>query len=80
MEGVELVMATEEDFGISISDAEAGAVTTPRMLIDLVLEKAPQRSRDEVAALVKEIVMEGLGVDEEDYGEDKDFVRDLGLQ
>ena len=39
LEGVELVMATECEFGISITDEEAGKVFTPGMLIDLVCTK-----------------------------------------
>jgi len=39
LEGVELVMATEQEFGISITDEEAEKVFTPGMLIDLVCTK-----------------------------------------
>ena len=36
LDAVEIVIATEETFGISISDAEAEQMLTPRMLIDHV--------------------------------------------
>jgi len=36
LDGVELVMAFEESFGISISDADAAAAITPGMAVDLV--------------------------------------------
>ena len=39
LDGVELVMAVEETFGISISDADAGSLVTPGMLIDCVAGK-----------------------------------------
>src|SRR5215204_1231033 len=39
LDGVEMVIATEERFGITISDAEAEAIRTPGMLIDLVVSK-----------------------------------------
>lgn len=39
LDGVEMVMATEERFGITISDAEAELIRTPGMLIDLVVSK-----------------------------------------
>lgn len=39
LDGVELVMAIEEGFGITIADAEAEACVTPAALIDLVFSK-----------------------------------------
>lgn len=39
LDGVELIMAVEETFGVAISDADAATLTTPRRLIDCVLGK-----------------------------------------
>ena len=39
MDGVELVLQVEEQFGISLTDEEAAAVLTPAQLIDLVISK-----------------------------------------
>ena len=39
MDGVEIVMAVEERFGIAIEDAEAERIRTPGQLIDLVAAK-----------------------------------------
>jgi hypothetical protein len=39
LDGVEIVMKVEEAFGITIDDAEAGKITTPGQLIELVLSK-----------------------------------------
>lgn len=39
LDGVELVMAFEESFGISISDGEAEKCVTPGMVIDLICQK-----------------------------------------
>lgn len=36
LDGVELVMAFEESFGISITDADAAAAVTPGMVVDLI--------------------------------------------
>ena len=36
LDGVELIMAFEESFGISISDADAAAAVTPGMVVDLI--------------------------------------------
>ncbi len=47
LDGVELVMAFEEAFGISISDADAAAAVTPGMVVDLVcrhLERTDART------------------------------------
>src|SRR5687768_242840 len=44
LDGVEMVMATEERFGITISDAEAELISTPGMLIDLVVSKVQLNS------------------------------------
>jgi len=39
LDGVELVMAVEEEFGLEISDADAEKLRTPRDLIDVVCAK-----------------------------------------
>lgn len=41
LDGVEIVMAVEERFGIVITDAEATVCTTPGHLVDLVKRKLP---------------------------------------
>jgi len=42
LEAVEIVIKTENRFGIEIGDAEATACANPGMLVDLVMEKLPQ--------------------------------------
>jgi acyl carrier protein len=39
LDSVEIVIRTEQTFGIALTDAEATSVTTPRMLADLVATK-----------------------------------------
>ena len=39
LDGVELVMALEEAFGVSISDGDAGQAVTPRMVGDIIFSK-----------------------------------------
>ena len=39
LDSVEIVIAWEQAFGISITDAEAGALRTPRMAVDLICRK-----------------------------------------
>jgi acyl carrier protein len=44
LDGVELVMAVEDEFGINIADEDAANLTTPRLLADYVVSRlgAPQ--------------------------------------
>lgn len=44
LDGVELVMAWEETFGITISDAEAEKILTPRQAVDCIFGKLEQRT------------------------------------
>lgn len=46
LDGVELVMAVEEEFDISIDDAAAGKLLTPRLLTDYVLSKVTTTTTD----------------------------------
>ncbi len=46
LEGVELVIAMEEAFDISISDEEAESITTPEEAIALILKKVPVGNDD----------------------------------
>jgi acyl carrier protein len=45
LDGVELVMALEEGFGVTITDADAEACVTPAIVIDLIFGKL--RASDE---------------------------------
>jgi acyl carrier protein len=44
-----------------------------------LLWKHEEFARGEIASLVKQIVIEQLGIRESDYAENKEFVRDLGM-
>ncbi len=50
------------------------AGTTP-----LVLKRGSPRTREEIASVVKQIVVEQLGLRDDEYGADKRFVEDLGV-
>jgi len=52
LDGIELVMAVEEEFGISISDSEAELFFTPRDLIDHVSKKVNATSSDSAVTCV----------------------------
>lgn len=47
LDGVEIVVAWEEAFGISIADAEAAVLRTPRAAIDLICQKLSVREGDD---------------------------------
>ena len=83
LDGVAIVMAIEERFGITISDAEVEQCVTPAILVDLVLGKLATKSgswtRQGVAEMVKQITIEQLGLKESRYREDARFVEDLGV-
>ena len=46
LDGVELVMAVEEEFQIAISDSEASDCTTVRKLVELVNSRLRHDSKD----------------------------------
>ena len=47
LDSVEIVMAWEEAFSISITDAEAADLRTPRLAIDLICQKLKVRQGDD---------------------------------
>lgn len=47
LDGVEIVIAWEEAFGISIADADAATLRTPRMAIDLICRKLTIREGED---------------------------------
>lgn len=77
LDSVELIIAWEEAFGITITDAEAARILTPRDVIELIAARRPDLVRDEIAARVREITLEQIG--NVDYGEDKRFIDDMGI-
>ncbi|MCX6982040.1 MAG: hypothetical protein NTV08_14970 [Verrucomicrobia bacterium] len=88
LDGVELVMAFEEAFGISIPNADAQKMLTPQAVIDFVASHRGKNSsihstdkfpRADIAGTVKHLVIEHLGLNESDYAADKEFVRDFGV-
>ena len=66
LDGVELIMASEEGFGVTITDAEAEACATPAAVIDLVYGKL--RASDQRVC-----------VSQRGFWEDAHFVKDLGI-
>ena len=76
---VELVMAIESDFDIVIPDETAAQLITPRKVIDFICQERRDLSRDEIAERIEAIILHQTGIDPTAYDEDKDFVRDFGM-
>lgn len=77
LDSVELLIAWEEAFDITFTDEDAAQIFTPRGVIEFIAARRPDLTRDEIAARVREITLEQLG--NVDYGEDKRFVEDMGV-
>jgi hypothetical protein len=79
LDTVELVMAFEERFGVSIPDAVAAELVTPRHVIDYLMATGAGggRSREEVAQLVRQVIEKETAV--YDFTEDSRFVEDMHL-
>ena len=81
LEGVELVMAVEESFGITLSDAEAAETFTVGGIVDLAWSKVEDRD-DWTEAGVREVVHQHV----RDYlgvktCQDSDrLIEDLGME
>ena len=77
LDAVELVIAWEEAFDVRFSDEDAAAMRTPRDVIDFIAGRRRDLTREAIAARVREITFEQVG--KVDYGEDKAFVADMGI-
>ena len=81
LETVELVMALEEEFEISISDSDAEKTVTPRDMGDLIEAKLKDQGRpmdrSDLDEMLREITLEQTGMPESIYHLDAEYIRDL---
>ncbi len=79
LDTVALVIAFESEFGLSIPDADAERLTTPRHVTEYVWARVAHEriTKEQVAARVRAVVSEETGLRE--FSDDADFVYDLGL-
>lgn len=85
LDGVELILAVEDHFGITISEADAEKVTTVGGLHDFVFREVCKREGPEnvveadLWCQLLKLIVEQLGVKESELYRDARFVEDLGL-
>lgn len=78
---VETAMRIEEEFDVTISDEIAGTMTTPRIVIEFLMNQpnvSKQWSRDYVAITLWLLLEDELGISRNDFTEDSRFVQDMG--
>ncbi len=87
LDAVELVMAIEEEFDISIPDEEAANLDTVGKLYRYILDilylnnsgTTGQIDESDVWERTKDVIVSQLGVRPEQVTEDANFVSDLGI-
>ncbi len=83
LDAIEIVMAVEERFAVSIPDEDATKATTPRLLVDRVMRKLTSSqshkawSREQVSEIVMGIIVEQTG--KTDFTEDSSFVNEINI-
>ena len=79
---VELVIHIEEEFKVTIPDADAEKMTTPRNVIDYLInckEVNEKWSRDYVSTTVWQIIEYETGIRRGDFNDDSRFIQDMNL-
>ncbi|VGO15255.1 hypothetical protein PDESU_03837 [Pontiella desulfatans] len=84
LDGVELIMETENVFGIRIEDEEAEVCLHPRDVIELVWSKVSHADKavcpsQRAFCISRRALVDVFGIAEEQYSEDARFVEDYGV-
>ncbi len=85
LEGVELILAVEDHFGITITEADAEKIATVGRLHDFVFREVRKREGPEnvveadLWCRLLDLIVEQLGVKESELHRDARFVEDLGI-
>lgn len=87
LDAVELVVAVEKKFGITIPNAVAAQMITPAIMISYVQEvvaqnamelgEKPRWTHEDVREVVRQVIRDQLGI--ETFLDSDEFVRDLGI-
>ena len=79
---VEMVYRIEEEFEIILPDEECEKMTTPRHVIDYLMNRQEinaKWSRDYVSITVWQIIEDEGGVSRKDFYDDSRFIEDMGM-
>ena len=83
LESVELVLAIEGEFEVSISDEEAENLLTPRDMGNLIEMKLRSLGRamprDRLDEKLKLVTIREIGIEEHQYDLDAEYVRDFQM-
>lgn len=83
LESVELVMAWERSFAISIPNNRAAILLTPALAADAVEEILAKEGRPlpfaEIERIIRNATLEVTGMNPEDHRREGKFVEDFGL-
>ena len=83
LESVELVLAIEGEFEVSISDEEAENLLTPRDMGNLIEMKLRSLGRamprDRLDEKLKVITIREIGIKDDQYDLDAEYVRDFQM-
>ncbi len=78
---VEIVMRTEEEFDIEISDPEAEAIKTPGELINFVKTRPEvvrqELKEEEIRNRIWSILEDELGIKREEWTDNSRFIEDM---
>jgi acyl carrier protein len=83
LDGVELVMAIEERFGIVISDGDAEKIATVgqmhRHIVDALRQRGEMVDEEQVWKVLRTIVVQQLSVRPEQLQPETRWIEDLGI-
>lgn len=79
LDTVALIVAFEDEFGLSIPNEEAERLTTPRKVTEYVWGRITHGrvTKEQVAERVRAVIREETGI--KDFSDDARFVEDMGL-
>jgi acyl carrier protein len=82
LDTVELIVRIESDFGVSIPNEIAVTLSTPRRVIDYLMQQpsiASGKTRETVALELWFLLEDQLSIERFRYTEDSRFVEDMGI-
>ncbi len=82
-DSVELVLAWEDEFGVTIPDRVAATLETPddavTVIWDILVEDGRPQERSKIEKRVEKVTVEVLGISRNEFRLDGSFADDFGL-